>query len=102
MAAHVKYCGLCPSISQSGEKSYSGHLVRDCNPLLKWILIEAQWHTGRLEKKGDVAKTGRRVAKRGKATDGAVAAARKLVRICAAVFRRGTPYLSLPFLGTAN
>ena len=33
--AVVKYCGLCPSTSQSGEKSYSGHLVRDCNPLLK-------------------------------------------------------------------
>ena len=90
--AVVKYCGLCPSTSQSGERSYSGHLVRDCNPLLKWILIEAQWQTRRLEKKGDVAKVGRRVAKRGKAVDGAVAAARKLVRICASVLRRGTPY----------
>ena len=90
--AVVKYCGLCPSTSQSGEKSYSGHLVRDCNPLLKWVLIEAQWQTRRLEKKGDVAKVGRRVAKRGQATDGAVAAARQLVRICTSVLRRGTPY----------
>jgi transposase len=90
--AVVKYCGLCPSTSQSGEKSYSGHLVQDCNPLLKWIIIEAQWQTRRLEKRGDVARVGRRVAKRGRATDGAVAAARKLVRICASVLRRGTPY----------
>ncbi|EQD53065.1 transposase IS116/IS110/IS902, partial [mine drainage metagenome] len=90
--AVVKYCGLCPSTHQTGETSYTGHLVRDCNPLLKWVMIEAQWNTRRLEKKGDVAKVGRRVAKRGKAADGAVAAARKLVRICASVLRRGTPY----------
>ena len=92
LEAVVKYCGLCPSTSQSGEKSYSGHLVRDANPLLKWVLIEAQWHIRRLEKGGDVARVGRRVAKRLKAVDGAVAAARKLARICAAVLRRGTPY----------
>ena len=92
LEAVVKYCGLCPSTSQSGEKSYSGHLVRDCNSILKWVLIEAQWTTRRLEKKGDVAKVGKRVAKRLKAVDGAVAAARKLARICAAVLRRGTPY----------
>lgn len=90
--AVVKYCGLCPSTSQTGESSYSGHLVQDCQPILKWVLIEAQWHTRHLEKRGDVAKVGRRVAKRLKAVDGAVAAARKLVRICASVLRRGTPY----------
>ncbi|MGI0054328.1 MAG: IS110 family transposase [Thermoplasmata archaeon] len=90
--AVVKYCGLCPSTSQTGESSYTGHLVKDGQSVLKWVLIEAQWQTRRLEKKGDVAKVGRRVAKRLKAADGAVAAARKLVRICASVLRRGTPY----------
>ncbi|MGI0068352.1 MAG: transposase, partial [Thermoplasmata archaeon] len=90
--AVVKYCGLCPSTRQTGERSYTGHLVKDCQSVLKWVLIEAQWQTRRLEKRGDVAKVGRRVAKRLRAVDGAVAAARKLVRIGASVLRRGTPY----------
>ena len=88
----VKYCGLCPSVYQSGNVARTGHLVWDCNPLLRWILIEAQWSTRRYEKKGDVAKVGKRVARRGKPSDGAVAAARTLLRICVAVLRRGTPY----------
>jgi transposase len=88
----VKYCGLCPSLHQSGNVSHTGHLVWDCNPLLKWVLIEAQWSTRRYEKKGDVARIGKRVARRGNKNDGAVAAARKLLRICVAVLRRGTPY----------
>ncbi len=90
--AVVKYCGLCPSTHQSGERNYSGPLVWDCNPILKWLLVESQWQTRRHERNGDVAKVGRRVARRGAANDGAVAAARKLLRICAAVLRRGTPY----------
>jgi len=90
--AVVKYCRLCPSTRQSGEKCYRGRLVWDCNVILKWILIEGQWNVRLREKKGDVARVGRRVAKRGAANDGAVAAARKLVRICVAILRRGTPY----------
>jgi transposase len=90
--AVVKYCGLCPSVRQSGEKSHYGRLVWDCNLILKWVLIEGQWNVRLREKKGDVAKVGRRVARRGAANDGAVAAARKLLRISVAILRRGTPY----------
>ena len=89
----VKYCGLCPSVHQSGEKSYHGRLVWDCNTLLKWVLIEAQWNVRLRERKGDVARVGRWVARRGAANHGAVAAARKLARICVAILRRRTPYL---------
>lgn len=88
----VKYCGLCPSVHQSGEKSYHGRLVWDCNLILKWVLIEAQWNVRLRERKGDVARVARRVGRRGTANHGAVAAARKLARICAAILRRGTPY----------
>ena len=86
------HCGLCPSVHQSGEKSYHGRLVWDCNAILKWVLIEAQWNVRLRERKGDIARVGRRVARRGTANHGAVAAARKLARICAAILRRGTPY----------
>jgi transposase len=90
--AVVRYCGLCPSVRQSGERVYHGRLVWDCNMILKWVLVEGQWNVRLREKKGEVARVGRRVARRGATNDGAVAAARKLVRICAAILRRGTPY----------
>ncbi|MDE1821456.1 MAG: IS110 family transposase [Euryarchaeota archaeon] len=92
LEAVVKYSGLCPSVRQSGENSYNGPLVWDAQAVLKFVLIEAQWRTRQNEKRGDVARVGKRVARRGAANDGAVAAARTLVRICAAVLRRGTPY----------
>jgi transposase len=90
--AVVKYCGLCPSVYQSGESRHHGPLVWDAHAILKWVLVEAQWGTRRVEKRGDVAAVGKRVARRGSASDGAVAGARKLARICAAILRRGTPY----------
>ena len=92
--AVVKYCGLCPSVFQSGTTTHHGPLVWDAHAILKWVLIEAQWQTRRRERRGDVAKVGKRVARRGNVNDGAVAAARKLARICAAVLRRGTAYQS--------
>lgn len=92
LEAVVRYCGLCPSVHQSGETSYNGHLVWDAQRILKWILVEAQWSTRRHEKRGDVARVGKRVARHSGGKDGPIAAARTLVRICAAVLRRGTPY----------
>jgi transposase len=92
LEAVVKYCGLCPSVHQSGEKSYHGHLVWDAHSILKWVLVEAQWATRRVERRGDIARVAKRVARRGHVNDGSVAAARSLVRICAAVLKRGTPY----------
>jgi transposase len=92
LEAVVKYCGLCPSVYQSGATNHTGRLVWDAHKILKWVLIEAQWQTRRRERTGDVAKVGKRVARRGNVNDGAVAAARKLARICAAVLRRGTAY----------
>lgn len=87
----VKYCGLCPSAYQSGERGSNGKPVRDCTPILQWVLVEAQWRTIFRVPSGDVALTGRRIARRKSANDGAIAAARKLLRICCAVLRRGTP-----------
>jgi transposase len=92
LEAVVKYCGLCPSVHQSGGRNYNGHLVWDAHSILKWVLVEAQWATRRNERRGDVANVAKRVARRGHTNDGTVAAARTLVRICAAVLRRGTPY----------
>jgi transposase len=92
MDSVVKYAGLCPSVHQSGDKNFHGHLAWDSNALLRWVLVEAQWNVRVHEKRGDVSKTARRVARRGCTNDGAVAGARKLLRIATAVLRRGSPY----------
>lgn len=86
------YAGLCPAVIQSGGRSYHGSLIRDCNPLLRWVLIEASWATRRVEKRGEVARLGRRIARRKGQTRAAVSCAHKLLKISYAVLRRGTPY----------
>lgn len=37
------YCGLCPSTSSSGGKTYNGKLVKHCNKWLRWAFVEAAW-----------------------------------------------------------
>ena len=87
------YCGFAPKNWQSGNTGWVGHLVEDCNHLLRFVLIEASWGSRRVEKRGAVAKAGNRVARRRQdARIGATAAGHKLAKICYGVLRRGTPY----------
>jgi len=37
------YAGLVPSTKSSGGKTFHGKLVKNCNHILKWALIEAVW-----------------------------------------------------------
>jgi transposase len=37
------YCGLCPSTSSSGGKTYNGKLLKHCNKWLRWAFVEAAW-----------------------------------------------------------
>jgi len=90
--AVVKYCGLCPSVHQSGTTSHNRPRVGDANHLLKWVLVEGQWNVRRHEAKGDVSRVGHRVGRRKGMGSGAVAAVRKLARITASVLRRRSPY----------
>ncbi len=39
----VAYSGLCPSTQSSGDKTYHGRMLRQCNKWLKWAFIEAAW-----------------------------------------------------------
>lgn len=86
------YCGLAPSTHQSGDHEFHGHLRSDSHHMLRWILVEAGWKTRQYEKRGDVARAGNRSARRHGKGSGAVAASHKLLKICYAVLRRGTPY----------
>lgn len=39
----VSYAGLCPSLSQSGEKTRVGGIGNDSCKLLRWVLIQDAW-----------------------------------------------------------
>ncbi len=86
------YCGLCPTVSQSGERSFHGHLTNDCNQILRWVLVEASWGARKYDRRGDVARVGNRIARRKGSGRGAIAAAHTLMKICYAVLKRGTPF----------
>jgi transposase len=88
----VSYCGLCPTNHQSAGVSYHGHLKPDAHSILRFVLVEASWNCRRYEARGDVARVGRRIARRKGAPRGAIASAHKLLKIVYAVLRRGTPY----------
>jgi len=86
------YAGMVPTNHQSGDDSYQGHLKKDANSLVKWILIEASWSHRRVAKRSDVSKIAKRVSRRRGKQKGNVAGAHKLLKIVYAVLRRGTPY----------
>lgn len=86
------YAGLVPTNHQSGETSYQGHLKKDANHLVKWLLVEASWTHRYVEKGSDVSKLAKRVSRRRGKQKGHIAGAHKLLKIVYAVLKRGTPY----------
>jgi transposase len=86
------YAGLVPTNHQSGDTSYQGHLKKDANSMVKWLLIEASWSHRRQQRIGDVARVAKRVTRRRGKSKGNVAGAHKLLKIVYAVLKRGTPY----------
>ena len=86
------YAGLIPTNHQSGETCYQGHLKKDSNQLVRWLLVEASWAHRRYAKKSDVVAVARRVSRRRGKQKGNVAGAHKLLKIVYAILKRGTPY----------
>jgi transposase len=86
------YAGLVPTNYQSGETSYQGHLKKDSNQLVKWLLVQASWVHRREDKNSDVSKLAKRVSRRRGKQKGHAAGAHKLLKIVYAVLKRGTPY----------
>jgi len=41
---YLAYCGLVPSIRQSGEKTRMGPTRKDSNSRLRWMYVQAAWH----------------------------------------------------------
>lgn len=44
---YLAYCGLVPSVRQSGEKTRMGSTRKDSNSRLRWIYVQAAWHAVR-------------------------------------------------------
>lgn len=43
------FCGVVPTVRQSGEISYTGHLSYDCNMYLKWAITQAAVQVKRIK-----------------------------------------------------
>lgn len=86
------YSGLVPSTHQSGKTRWNGHITKQGNKWLRWILIQVVQHVTKRE--GGrmrnfylrlTAKKGKKVAR--------VACARKLLRVIYCMLTRGEKYL---------
>lgn len=82
------YAGLVPSIRQSGSVSHSGHISKQGNSLMRWILVQDAWIAVRKSKRFRKAfvKTGRKNKHRSKIA--IVAVARKMLRCAYFMLRR--------------
>lgn len=87
------YVGLCPTTHQSADRLYHGKLKWDCNPVLRWLLVEVSWTHRVHARTGEVAKYARRLSRRRGKMRGTVAAAHKLLKIIYAILKERRAYL---------
>jgi len=76
----ICYSGLCPTVSQSSEKTYYGKLNKACNRYLKYVLVLRAQGMARSKKENPMRQTYWRVIIKGK-NHAKIAVARQLVRV---------------------
>lgn len=84
------YCGLVPTVASSGEKTFSGRLVRGCNQWLKWALIEAVLPA--VHSDPAIQRRYRRLADRKPANIAKAATARHLATLVYKIWRQNREY----------
>lgn len=85
------YCGLCPSTSSSGGKTYQGRLLRACNKWLRWAFVEASWLAIGLDGYfGNLYRCKRALGK--KPNTAIVCVARRMARITWQLLTQKRPY----------
>jgi len=91
----VSWAGLCPTVSQSGNRTYMGRIKKiDTNRLVNWTMIEAANVAVRHdERMAAVYETARR-RHAGRHSQAIVVVAHKMVTIAWHMLKRGTPYES--------
>jgi transposase len=73
------YAGLAPSTHQSGSKTYHGHIIKDSNTYIRYVLIEAVSHT--IKKDNSLYWFHHRIAKKHGLNKARIATAHKLAKI---------------------
>ena len=73
------YAGLAPSTHQSSSKIYHGHIIKDSNAYIRYVLIEAVSHA--IRKDNSLYWFNHRIAKKRGVNKARIATARKLAKI---------------------
>jgi transposase len=84
------YFGLVPSVHQSAEHAYHGHITKQGNSNVRWLLVQSAQHAGRCP--GPIGYQFSRIAKRKGVQVAKVAIARKLACIAWHMLRTGESY----------
>lgn len=78
-AEHLQsYAGLVPSTRQSGNVSHSGHISKQGDALMRWVLVQSAWIAVRQSKK--FRKTFSKIGRKHGCKHAIVAVARKMLR----------------------
>ena len=87
------YAGLVPSVHQSGQKNFTGHITKAGRPLLRWLMVEAAHFAVRWDPHWQAVY--QNIAKRRGKSVALVAVARKLLVVIWHLLAREAPYLYL-------
>ncbi len=86
------YAGLVPGLRQSGEKTSHGHITKQGNKWIRYIIVEAVGHTIRHDGESEIARMYERIKTRKGSSVAKVACARKLVKIIWFMLTRNEAY----------
>jgi transposase len=86
----VSYAGLAPGQRQSADHTFHGHITRQGNRYIRWILIEAAQHAARFDPQ--LTPFYERIAARRGRQRAIVAVARKLLIYIYQVLKKQEPY----------
>lgn len=92
----LAYCGLVPSVRQSGNTVHMGAIRKDSNSRLRWIYVQAAWHAVR--KDPEMTKLFNRKAKDKGARKAIVIIARKLATRNYWMLKNGMTYTEVSAL----
>ena len=87
------YAGLVPSVHQSGQKHFTGHITKAGRPLLRWVMVEVAHIAIRWDPHWKAVYQS--IAKRRGKSVAIVAVARKLLVVVWHLLAREVPYLYL-------
>jgi len=87
----ISYAGLDPSVSQSGDKCYYGHITKQGNANLRWALIQAAHVAVMHDKK--YAKIFHKIKARRNPNIAYVAVARRILKTIYAMLKNNAKYI---------